>query len=564
MKHVAVALVVLVSCVSRALAADPTKPADLVVTIAKVWTGDPEHPSAEALAVRNGVFVVVGSNDEARALVGEGTVVIDAKKRRITPGLIDAHVHLVGAAKSLDRPDLRAATSREDLLRIVREYATAHPDERWIIGRGWSAESWPDATTPTPEEIDQATSGRPALLFRMDGHSLIAGAAALKAAEITRTGPKHQSGGKIGRRMDGTPTGEVYEGSMRLFDRLIPVEPARKASGQVERATTHANSFGVTQIGAMDTSPNVRDVFVKLDERGKLTLRIAATINEDHRNAKEWKQTLDWIGRNRHPSNLVSVVGIKGFMDGSLGSRTAFMSAPYLDNPPESRDNEGFLLALASSGELHELIEQAEALGLQPAVHAIGDRANHIVLDWYAEMLPADRAALRPRIEHAQHLTEEDIQRFADLGVVASMQPYHKADDGRYAEARIGTERCRTSYAFRALLDAGAVLAFGSDWPVVSVSPWVGVWAAASAQTLDGKTFAPEQSITVEEALRAYTTGAAYALHSDDRTGMIREGMRADFAILDRDVLGIDVGRIRETTATMTVLDGRVVWAQDP
>lgn len=560
MKHLVIGLVVLVSCVGVSFAADRGAPADLVVTNARIWTGDGERPAAEALAVRDGVFVVVGTNDDVRALVGDATRVIDAQGKRVTPGIIDAHVHLVEAADAMESAELRAATSREDLLRIVREYAASHPDEAWIVARGWSAESWPDPTAPTPQEIDRATGGRPALLFRMDGHSLIAGAAALRAAKITRTGPKDPPGGKIGRRMNGTPTGAIYDGAMGLFDDLIPVESARTIAGRVEKAAARANSFGVTQIGAIESSWNVRDVFVKLDERGKLTLRIAATISEEHRNAKEWKRTLNWIVRNRRPSKLVRIIGIKGYMDGSLGSRTAFMSEPYLDNPPESSENAGLLRALASNGELHQLVMEAVKLGLQPALHAIGDRANHIALDWYAELLPSTRAEIRPRIEHAQHLLPEDVERFGELGVVASMQPLHKADDGRYAERRIGAARCRTSYAFRSLLDSGAVLAFGSDWPAVSVNPWLGVWAAASGKTIDGKTFVPEQSITVEEALRAYTTGAAYALHSEDTTGMIREGMRADFVVLDRDPLGIGVEEIRKVAPTMTVVDGRVVY----
>ncbi|MEO0652179.1 MAG: amidohydrolase, partial [Planctomycetota bacterium] len=369
-------------------------------------------------------------------------------------------------------------------------------------------------------------------------------------------GPDDPAGGKIGRAPDGSPDGALYESAMGLLTKRIPASTIDEERAWMRRVLAEANGYGITQVGAIEPRHSIDRLLVPLDRAGELSLRVRATVRDAGPSLDAWLRALARIEDDLEPSPRVAVLGFKGFMDGSLGSRTAWMLEPFADDP----QNRGFPLALASSGELQTLIGLAAERGLQPAVHAIGDRANRTLLDWYGALSPEQRGALRPRVEHAQHLDPEDVPRFAELGVVASMQPLHKADDGRYAQARLGPERCESSYAFRDLLDSGAVLAFGSDWPVVSCDPWRGIAAAVTGRTLDGARFTPEQSLTVEEALRAYTTGAAHALHSERFSGRLTPGYVADLVVLDDDVLAARThAEIVGTRVRATLLDGDVV-----
>jgi predicted amidohydrolase YtcJ len=538
------------------------QPAELVVTNANIWTGDETLARATALAVRDGVLVYVGDDSGVGEFVGKLTHVINAEGRFVTPGLIDAHVHLTGAADSLAILDLRDAASKAELLAIVSEAAAGQATDAWIIGRGWSAESWPDQTPPTAAELNDASGGRPVVLTRMDGHSLIASSTALTAAGITSDGPEDPPGGKIGRTADGAPDGALYEGAMGLVRALIPDRDELQTRELIKQAVAHANALGVTQIGAIDPMDSVIRYFAPLDTSGELTLRTSVTISEGASTVNGWMPALEWAAANPHPSERVRVLGFKGYMDGSLGSRTAWMFEPYEDNPRD-QNNAGFPLAMVENSELPELIRVGAAMGLQPAVHAIGDHANAALLDWYEELPASVREQVRPRIEHAQHLRPGDIARFGALGVVPSMQPYHKADDGRYADQRIGHERNESSYAYRGLLDTRAVLAFGSDWPVVSVDPLLGIHAAVTGRTLDGKVWVPEQSITAEEALRAYTSGAAWCLHSENLTGRLKVAMAADFVMFDRDLLTIDPEEIPDAVVLLTVIGGEIVFERD-
>lgn len=538
------------------------EPADLVVINARIWTGDTGQPTAQAFAVSDGRFIAVGENAGVRPLIGAETTVIDAAGRRIVPGFIDTHVHLQNASIRLNQLVLRETKSREDLLAQVAAYAKNLAEDEWVLGNSWSSESWPDQRPPSAEELDEASGGRPVVLVRMDGHSLIASASALRYANITKEGPTDPPGGTIGRRADGTPTGAIFEQAMGIVTR----HAQRREVDRVElmrRTLREVAKNGVTQVGALETPPFIEDVLVAMDERDELTVRVAATISGAGDELRDWRPWLEWADQHRAPSSLVRVLGFKGYMDGSLGSRTAWMHQPYEDNhlaEDKAAENAGYPLAMAGTGELGALIHLGASMDLQPAVHAIGDRANHVLMNWYAELEPAQRAAMRPRIEHAQHLLPSDVRRFAELGVIPSMQPLHKADDGRYAEQRLGPERVRTSYAFRDLLDSGAMLAFGSDWPVVSINPFLGMHAAVAGLTIEGDVFLPEQSITVEEALRCYTQHAAYALHAENETGRIRAWHRADFVMLDRDILTVPTDELPETRVVRTVVGGRTVY----
>lgn len=553
--HIAAASVTVAALCLAASARHADPPADLVVTNARIWTADPEQPRAEALAVRDGRFIAVGTSEQVKRHIGEHTRTLDAEKRRVLPGLIDTHVHLNSAAAERARLQLRDAPSREALLEKVADHARTLADDAWLIGVRWTAESWPDQRPPTAEEVDRAAGGRPAILVRMDGHMLIAGSAALELAGITPEGPDDPPGGRIGRFHDGTPDGALYEQAMRLVYAHMPddEDPATQRT-LMRSALREAASLGLTHVGAIEPRDTI-ELLARLDRAGELPIRIAATVRSGATTLDQWRPTLEWADANRGPSPRVRVLGFKGFMDGTLGSRTAWQTRPYLDDPRD-RNNTGFPLSMAADGSLRELILLGASMNLQPAVHAIGDRANTVLLDWYARIPDQRRRALRPRVEHAQHLQRSDVHRFADLGVVPSMQPLHKADDGRYAEQRLPLEHLRYSYAYRSLLDAGAPLAFGSDWPVVPADPFRAIHAAVASRTLDGQIFLPEQAISVEEALTAYTVTAAHALHAENVSGTIRTGRPADFIILDRDILEIEPDRIPGTKVLHTFTDG--------
>ena len=552
----------LIGLLAAALGSQAAEPADLIVHDARVWTADAEVPEAGWLAARDGIIVALGEGDGWRQHAGESTRLIDGDGRRVLPGLIDAHVHLGNAANDLRSLDLRPARSRDELLAMLRDYAAELPADGWVVAARWSAESWPDPTPPTAIEIDQAVGGRPAVLTRMDGHSLLASAAALERAGITRDGPPDPPGGTIGRDpQTGEPTGAVYEQAMDLVTRHVE-RPDVDFAALLRRAVAEANRHGVTSVGAIESIATTKTL-ADLDARGKLTLRTFVTLSEGGDTVESWRPTFDFAANNPRPSDRVRIVGVKAYMDGSLGSRTAWMTRPYDDNDQaadKAIDNAGFPLAMAAMGELEDWIKAAADRGLQPAVHAIGDEANRVLLDWYAGLDEATRERVRPRVEHAQHLRPADVARFGDLGVIPSMQPYHKADDGRYAQQRIGPERIETSYAFRDLIDSGATLAFGSDWPVVSADPFLGVAAAVNARTLDGETSVPSQSITIEEALLAFTRGAAFALHAEDQIGSLSVGKAADFVVLDRDVFAADPADLGDVGVAITVVGGETVY----
>jgi len=545
----------------------------LVVRNAKIWTGDPDMSSATMMVIRDGRFSYVGI-DEPAFCGFEKARLLDARGARIIPGLIDSHLHLISGGLQLSRLQLRDVTGRQAFIAAVADHARQLPEGSWILGGRWSTESWPDPAQPTKEWIDPVTPDHPLLLSRMDGHGALANSVALRLSGIDKNGPADPPGGQIERDPEtGEPTGILKDTAIGLVGRHVPPPTADELDAALDAAMKEANRHGLTCVHTMSPWSDLA-VLDRARSAGRLTLRTRVYVMED-----DWRDYVDQA-KSRANDEWVQICGFKQFADGSLGSRTAYMSAPYADKPPNAPDccglprklldpsPEGERRARASSAvpaevrsrsQLTQLYMAAHEAGLSPAIHAIGDRAIHEVLDTYEVVIgsPPDRThsasgrkpganqivirnasfRIRPRIEHAQHLLPADIPRFARIGVVASMQPYHKADDGRYAEKAIGPERCKTSYAFRSLIDSGAHVAFGSDWPVVSLNPFLGIHAALTGRTLDGKVFVPEQNITLEEALRCYTSGAAYAAGEEDRLGMIKAGFLADFVILKFDLL---------------------------
>ena len=536
------------------LAAVTSSSADLIVTSARIWTGDAEHPEAQALAAREGRLIAVGTDAQISKLRGAHTHVIDAHGRRVVPGFIDDHTHMSGGGFNLLALDLRHTKDPADFTRQLALFAAKKPHGQWLTDGAWDHEQWNPPRLPTKALLDAATEDRPTCLARQDGHMVVCNSLALALAGITKESPD-PPGGVIVRDSSGEPTGILKDAAM---DAISSVRPARTQPELVEAlhaAMRHAASVGVTSVQDLPGTPGDLAAWGKLRDARELTVRVnyRPSLTDWEAVAKERAEMKndEWL----------RVGGVKGYADGSLGSSTALFFSPYSDDP----GNSGVFNAEAIPLErMEERVAGADRAGLQVEIHAIGDRANAAILDLYERVIaangPKDR---RFRIEHAQHLRAADIPRFARLSVIASMQPYHAIDDGRWAEKRIGAERCRTTYAFRSLLDAGARLAFGSDWDVAPLSPIAGIDAAVTRRTIDGanpRGWFPEQRVSPAEALTAYTSGAAYAAFEDKEKGRLTTGRLADFVVLSRDVLAIDPSEIVQTQVDVTVVGGRVVY----
>ncbi len=507
-------------------------PADLVIENARIWS-DGLVGFAEFAAVRDGRFVHVGTRQAD--LIGEATEVIDARGRVVVPGLIDSHIHMLGGGIQLLRLYLRDAADRQEFVHRVAEHAASLPPRAWILGGRWSTESWADPEQPTRAWVDDAVGEHPLFLPRMDGHSALVNTVALALAGITAQGPPDPIGGVIDRDgLTGEPTGILRDAAMELVSRYIPATTLQEKVNALRRAARKAREHGIT---AVSDIPSLEDLpaYARLTEI-ETDVRFYLYVTTD-----------DWIDAVRHVQSFpqqpgrVEIRGVKTYLDGSMGSRTAYMREPFLGNDSSRPGWRGLLRDGVEDGQLAARYRVARQAGLQPIAHAIGDEANHILLDVLRDVYGDDLAAARCRAEHVQHLLALDIARFGRLGVIASMQPYHKADDGRYAEKYIGPRRARSSYAYKSLLDTGAVLVFGSDWPVVSLNPFLGMEAAVTGRILDGGTWQTQQNITVAEALRCYTSSAAWALFAEDQIGRIAPGYRADFVILDRSPFDPDV-----------------------
>jgi len=540
-------------------AAEPPVAADLVVLNAKVWTGEPKQPEAEAVAALRGRIVKVGTTAEVKPLVGAKTIVIDAGGKRVVPGFHDSHLHFLGGGQQLARVELKDCKDEAEFGDRLKDFDRNTPRDRWMLGGNWDHDRTFGGKLPTAATLDKYVPNRPVFLRRYDGHMALANTLALKKAGITAD-TKDPPGGVIERLPDGkTPSGALKDNAMSLLDKLIPEPDDAEIAEAVRAAMKACAENGVTSATDMDGSAAVtRRKYVRtlqrLAAKGDLTVRLSVhtpiAFNSD--------TTAAGIEAN-FGNEFVRLGGVKGFMDGSLGSSTAKMFTGY-DSDPKTTG-----VYVTQPELMKTYVKAADAGGLSVAIHAIGDQANAVLLDIFGEVAkangPRDR---RFRIEHAQHLRPEDYKRFKLTGVVASMQPYHVIDDGRWAEGRIGAKRCESSYAYRGLLDAGAVLAFGSDWPVAPLDVLAGIDAALNRRPLDGKHpngWFPEQRITVAEALTAYTRGSAFASHQDDEKGTIAVGKFADFIILSRDIFAkAEQDKIAEVKVDATVVGGKVVF----
>ena len=543
-----VAVAGLVSC----HAADSAGPAALVV-YGRVWTGDTAKPWAAAVAVTGDTVSAVGDSAEIAAMAGPGTKVLSNGSGMVTPGFMDGHLHFLDGGFQLASVDLRPANAKAEFIERVKAFVSERKPGEWITGGDWDHERWPGTPLPRREWIDSVTPDNPVFLSRLDGHMALANSAALRLAKVTKE-TKDIPGGVIVRDpRTGEPTGVLKDEAMGPVQEVIPEPSNEQRDVALRRAMEHAASQGVTAFAHVSVPLAALGAYLRAKAAGSLTVRAALYFPIEH-----WREVADTVARLGRGDDWVWIGGVKGYMDGSLGSTTAYFFQPYEDDTSTS----GVLTTPEDS--MRAWVGAADSAGLQVVVHAIGERANALLLQIFDSVAqahgPQDR---RFKVEHAQHLRRNDIPRFGQLGVIASMQPYHAIDDGRWAEKRIGPERIKTTYAFRSLLDQDAILAFGSDWTVAPISPILGIYGAVTRRTLDGKNpggWVPAERITVEEALRAYTVGNAYGVFAEDRRGRLLPGYLADLVLLDRDLTKIPAEEIEQAAVKATVVGGKVVY----
>ena len=524
--------------------------ASLVVKDARVWTGNPELPWAEAVASRGDKIIAVGTNADVDAYISQGTEVISVPGSMLVPGFIDTHVHFISGGSGLASVQLRDAVTPADFSARIGAFAkTVEPGE-WIMYGDWDHTLW-GGELPRRDWIDEVTPDNPVWVYRLDGHMALANSLALELAGVDADSAD-MDGGTIVRYEDGRPTGILKDNAMFLVEEAIPEAAAEKLDREAKAAMAHVAANGVTSVHDMAGWDSLA-TYRRAEIRGDLITRIYSIVP-----LRDWERLRDEVERRGTGNSWLRIGGLKGFMDGSLGSHTAAMLEPFTDAP----EDKGFLIN--ELDDMREWVSNADAAGLQVMVHAIGDSAIRDLLDIFLDAVEANgERDRRFRMEHAQHIAPEDIERFAVQEVIASMQPYHAIDDGRWAEEVIGPERAMTTYAFRSLIDAGARVSFGSDWSVAPATPIEGIYAAVTRQTLDGASpggWVPEQKITVEQALHAYTTEGAYASFEEDIKGTLKPGMLADFVLLDRDLTNIPAESIRDTQILKTVVGGVVVF----
>lgn len=550
-KFTALALLLAVSLCSASLGFGQAVHADLVITNANIRTMDTKRTIARSIATLNGKIIAIGSDADTKSLVGANTRVIDAGGKTIVPGFNDAHVHFMETGQQLSSVDLRSAQTPEEFVARIKAFAAKLPKGRWILGGKWDHENWKPNNLPTAAMIDAATPDNPVFVDRLDGHMALANSLAMKLATVSKN-TKDVDGGLIVRDGKGNPTGVFKDAAMSYIAKVIPDPSWDERLEAGIAATNYATTLGVTSVQDMSAGTDV-GVYQELQRQGKLKTRVyGCSPLSDY---KRWERT----GlRYAFGNPMIRVGCLKGYADGSLGSTTAWLFDAYND-APNSKGLEG--------EEIPRMLQEAtgaDKAGLQINVHAIGDKANATVLDIFEKVIQANGVRDRRfRIEHSQHLRQQDIPRFGKLKVVASMQPVHLSDDGRWAGKRLGEDRLKGTYAFRTLLDTGAVLAFGSDSPVASLNPMYSIYAAVTRQTTDGKNpggWIPEQKISVDDAVRAFTWGSAYAEFQDTWKGTLEVGKLCDLVILSQDIFTIDPTKIKDVNVVTTVVDGKVVF----
>jgi len=539
----------LTACDKESRSVEPA--ADIVIVSARIWTGDPDQPRATALAIRGEQIIAVGDNELVDNLIGPDTELIDSPAGLVVPGFIDSHVHMMSSGFELSSVQLRDAKTATEFAGRIADFANSMQPGDWLLGGTWDHQNW-GGKLPHRDWIDTLTPDTPVFVSRLDGHMALANSLALKLAGIDKD-TADVEGGEITRDEDGNPTGLLKDNAMNAVFEVIPAPSEKQQDQALQQAMDYLAAKGVTTVHDMGTDFGSLAIYRRAHINDALRTRIYSVVP-----IESWQQLADEVAVSGRGDQWLRIGGLKGFMDGSLGSHTAAFFEPFTDTP----DDRGFFITEPENVE--QWAVAADKAGLQLIIHAIGDRANAVLLDIFdsVEKQNGERDR-RARIEHAQHLRPEEITRIANHGIIPSMQPYHAIDDGRWAESVIGHDRARTTYAFRSLLDAGALLAFGSDWSVAPADPLAGIHAATTRQTLDGanpKGWIPGQKISVEQALTAYTRNGAYASFEENDKGSLTAGKLADVVLLDRDITAIPLEQITETRVERTIIGGKTVY----
>ncbi len=543
------AALLLAACTADSPESPPT--ADLVIRQAHIWTGDEAQPWASALAIQGGRIVAIGDDTVVTDLIGPHTELIESPAGLVLPGFIDSHVHMMASGAELSSVQLRDAQTPDEFSRRIGEFASNMQSGEWMLGGTWDHQNW-GGELPQRDWVDELTAENPILVMRLDGHMALANSAALTLAGVDKY-TVDVEGGEIIRDEQGNPTGLLKDNAMNLVSRVIPAASEAQQDQALEQAMDYLAERGVTSVHDMAYSWDSLATYRRAHAKAGLRTRIYANVP-----LADWRQLAEDVAINGRGDEWLRIGGLKGFMDGSLGSHTAAFFEPFTDTPTDR----GFFVTAPEDVERRAIA--ADAQGLQLVIHAIGDRANAALLDIFDKTVrangPRDR---RSRIEHAQHLRPQEIARIAETAIIPSMQPYHAIDDGRWADAVIGPERAQFTYAFRSLMEAGIPVAFGSDWSVAPASPVLGIYAATTRQTLDGahpEGWVPEQKITVEQALIAYTRNGAYASFEEDSKGSLTVGKLADVVILDRDITDMPLEQIRDVLVTRTIVGGKTIY----
>ena len=531
-----------------------TQKADVIITHGMVWTGlSTGAPQRGSVAIADGKILAIGDDSDVGRYAGPKTQRIQADGGLVLPGFTDGHTHFIDGGFQLASVNLRDAATPQEFVRRLKEYAKTLKPGDWIIGGDWDHTLWVGQPLPRHEWIDSVTPANPVFVSRLDGHEALANAAAMRAATVTKDTPTPTGGEILRDPRTAEPTGIFKDRALDLIEGVIPDPSPAQRDSALARALAHAASLGLTATSHMSASWDDLATYRRLERAGRLTMRAALYLPLD-----SWRAVAETVSRSGRGDDWVKIGGLKGYMDGSAGSRTAYFFEPYSD----SAGYRGLLQH--PEADMRSWIGSADSAGLQVAVHAIGDRANAILLSIYDSVAgahgPRDR---RFRVEHAQHLRPQDIPLFAKLGVIASVQPYHAIDDGRWVEQRIGPVRIKTTYPFRTLLDTGGKLAFGSDWTVAPLDQILGVYAAVTRRTLDGKHpdgWVPEQKITVGEALRGYTAGNAYATFDEAKRGTLAPGGDADLVVLDRNLFTMPTDSLDRARVRFTIVGGKLVY----
>ena len=530
------------------------QPADLVVTNGRIYTADGARPVVDAMAIRGGRVVFVGDRAGALALTGTNTRTLDVEGRTVIPGMTDAHAHVTGLGQSLLNVDLVGTTSYEQVIAKVVARARNAPKGEWIVGRGWDQNDWGDTRWPTHEALSRAVPDHPVYLERVDGHAGLVNALALQKMGVTKA-TANPSGGSIERDAQGNPAGVFVDNAQELIGRAIPAQTRAQVKNAIKLAITEMHRWGLTGVHDAGASAQVLELYEELGREGALQIRLYAMISDDAPTIEAWFRRGPQSGLY---DGMLWVRSVKLYQDGALGSRGAALLEPYSDNAATSG------LLVSAPAHIKDVAMRALRAGFQVNTHAIGDRGNRLVLDSYEAALKAvPTADHRFRVEHAQILNYDDIPRFAQLGVIPSMQASHQTSDMYWAANRLGENRLRGAYAWRSLLESGVVIPNGSDFPVEYVDPLISFKSAVSRQDARGWPaggWYPEQRMTRDEGLKSMTLWPAYAAFQENELGSLSAGKRADFVVLDQDIMRAPDAVLQNARVVSTWVGGRVVY----